>query len=1374
MNLATSSPDPSPIRREDHHIRVFVSSTFRDMHAERDALAQRVFPQLAKLARSRGASFTAIDLRWGITDEQVAEGEVLPICLAEIDRCRPYFIGMLGETYGSVPESIPVNVRDRCPWFANHCGASVTELEFVHGLLREASQIQRACFYFRDPAISDSAQRETDPERIKRLKNLKDQVRASGARVSENYTSVDNLCELVLADLEEFIFSDLPDALFPDFDALRAFEQRVTLGRHTRRVQDRLEADRLYIERPGEFARLTEHLEGQGPPLVVTGPSGIGKTACLANWLEDHLPSDIVDECIVHVVGGTSANGDHDSINSDLCRELIRRFPQQQAATTDSRRDLNACLAAIPSSVRVAIVLDGLDHAISSRVLESADWLPTEVPPNVRLITSAGPGPMLEEFIRRKWRMLQVQPLKLDERRRMIHRFLRADSRQLSLAQVERIAASDLAANPLHLRVILRELCLIGRHDNLNTQIDVFLQCNSQAELFQAVLARYERDFQEGRKHLVRDALAFLWTSQRGLTNDVLLDLLGNGSQRMPQAYWSPLFFAAEQFLVNREGRIAIVDKAFASAIHDRYLSDEYIRRRFHQRIATYYEAVQIPPLLEGMDDLYSRRGAKILLDPEAAERFRDTARQWLQAADWQRLAEFLTDLRVLTTLWSVAPQIVMHCWSQLEARSHFRIRDCYKQVIDDPPPDRTYVSAIAQLLSVNGSYADACRLAEGVVRAVNEEEDPQAYNNALGNLAIAYYENGEDDKALQVFRDHKERSRAIDDRVSWANSLGNEATILHSMGDFVGALERLKTQEEVCREASHRRGLQSSLGNQALVHESQGNLQLALDLLRKQEAECRELGDSLALATCFGNQGRLLEATNEHEEAKVMFAQEESILRKLGHRRNLERSLMNQAAHALRLGENELALTKAQEQEVLSRQLGSEAQLCVALWIQAAVHAERGSIEAARKTLQEHEVLSRKVGDQQMLQKNRQLRADLRQMKPANDGAGTGAKPHDVQLMEKARSLVSDAERHLQKGDLREAAKLFQQSAEVCESAGERRVLQRILQQLSLVHIKLGELNAAREIIQTQAEVSRNLRDHDQLVRALRMQIRLSQDLNDMQGAFARSSELEKVCRENDDLAGLSLCLGERAQIAEAIGETQVADSAYRQQQDICRQLGRDEELQESLSRLGTMLAELGNLDEALKLHVEQERICRCLGHRQGLAISLGNQSVIATKQSRTRDALRLLQAQEELLREGNDLGFLAHCLELQVELTRQEASIDALPILKKLEDVVRRRRDRTGLVRVMCEQAIIYATECNDLEKAMQLHNERERICQGAGDIEGVVNAISSQGLLLAYGGNLDGAIQKLEHAKSLSQRHQLSQAEQKIEAVLNDLRD
>lgn len=75
-------------------LRIFISSTFRDMHGEREELVKRVFPHLRKLCEQRGVTWGEVDLRWGVTDEQKAEGQVLPICLAEIHNCRPEAFAM--------------------------------------------------------------------------------------------------------------------------------------------------------------------------------------------------------------------------------------------------------------------------------------------------------------------------------------------------------------------------------------------------------------------------------------------------------------------------------------------------------------------------------------------------------------------------------------------------------------------------------------------------------------------------------------------------------------------------------------------------------------------------------------------------------------------------------------------------------------------------------------------------------------------------------------------------------------------------------------------------------------------------------------------------------------------------------------------------------------------------------------------------------------------------------------------------------------------------------------------------------------------------------------------------------------------------------
>src|SRR5688572_9897766 len=96
-------------------IRVFISSTFRDMHAERDYLSRIVFPELRSRCLRRGTDFVGLDLRWGVTEEESRARGALAICLDEIEKCRPFFVCLLGDRYGWVPppEEVPRALYER-------------------------------------------------------------------------------------------------------------------------------------------------------------------------------------------------------------------------------------------------------------------------------------------------------------------------------------------------------------------------------------------------------------------------------------------------------------------------------------------------------------------------------------------------------------------------------------------------------------------------------------------------------------------------------------------------------------------------------------------------------------------------------------------------------------------------------------------------------------------------------------------------------------------------------------------------------------------------------------------------------------------------------------------------------------------------------------------------------------------------------------------------------------------------------------------------------------------------------------------------------------------------------------------------------------
>ena len=55
-------------------VAVFVSSTFSDMHAERDYLVKRVFPDLHDWCERRRLRLVDVDLRWGWPRQSARSG----------------------------------------------------------------------------------------------------------------------------------------------------------------------------------------------------------------------------------------------------------------------------------------------------------------------------------------------------------------------------------------------------------------------------------------------------------------------------------------------------------------------------------------------------------------------------------------------------------------------------------------------------------------------------------------------------------------------------------------------------------------------------------------------------------------------------------------------------------------------------------------------------------------------------------------------------------------------------------------------------------------------------------------------------------------------------------------------------------------------------------------------------------------------------------------------------------------------------------------------------------------------------------------------------------------------------------------------------
>jgi len=922
-------PDRAPRTDEPvaRVIRVFVSSTFRDMVEEREQLAKHMFPALRKLCESRGVVWGEVDLRWGITQEQSERGEVLPICLDEIHRCRPYFIGLLGERYGWVPDAIPSQLIEREPWLQEHLKHSVTELEILHGVLNNPAMAGQAFFYFRDPeylrrlppGANPADFISENPAARAKLVELKDRIRGSRFPTQENYPDPKTLGRLVLKDMRGVIDRLFPEGTQPDALDREAAEHGIFAS--SRCVVEVRPGEKVgvYIGRREYTDRLDAHAAGDGPPLVVLGESGSGKTALLANWVRGYRANHSGELIIQHFIGATPASADWMAMLRRILGEFNRKFdlrieiPDQPDALRE--RFANA-LSMAAARGRVILVLDGLNQLEDRDQAPDLVWLPPEIPSNIRLILSTLPGRPLDDLKQRDWPAMAVQPLDRNERQKLVVEYLKQYRKELSPPRVERIAAAPQSANPLYLRALLEELRLWGDHETLGKCIDNYLKAGTVDQLYEKVLERYEKDYEDaGHRGLVRNAMSLLWAARRGLAKAEILALLGSNNDPLPRIYWSPLYLAAEMSLVRRMGLIGFFHDYFRQAVRKLYVPTEEDCRRAHLRLAEYFHRLELNP--RQVDEL---------------------PWQLAEADAWQRLYALLAGLAFFDAAWEANPFEVKANWALIEEHSSFRMVDGYRPVLDAPQAEMaSTIWRLDRLLGDTGHPEEAFSLRSWLVEHYRATGDQTNLSDCLGNQALILKNRGDLDGAMARYEEQEGICRELGNNDGLQACLGNQAVILSARGDLDGAIALHREQERICCELGNKDGLSNSLAGQALILKAQGDLDGAMALLNEVERICRELGNKDGLQACLGNQALIHYHRGDLDGAMALYTDQERLCRELGNKVGLQKTLGNQALVLQAQGDLDGAMALHKEKERICRELGLVDGMAISLVNQAA-----------------------------------------------------------------------------------------------------------------------------------------------------------------------------------------------------------------------------------------------------------------------------------------------------------------------------------------------------------------------------------------------------------------------------------------------------
>ncbi|MBM7096444.1 DUF4062 domain-containing protein [Bacillus sp. H-16] len=617
---------------------IFISSTFKDMQAERDYLHYYVFPALEEKLKERHTYLEPIDLRWGINVVDVHEQEekeslILEVCLAEINRSRPFLIVLLGDRYGWVPDQKQVEaVTQEAQYDEDYFGKSVTALEIEYGLLNAEEHETRGFYYFREPLPYDQmdtttaavysdeyGEGEESRENYRKLLQLKKRIssQVEPARIrrykgvwdseQEEVTGLKKWGDQVLDDLWAEIEREYPPDRGEKQSGLWQHNDAALLHNYIEERNYRF----VYREEPVLFMdRVIEESSGGKIGAIIHGESGSGKSSLLSHYYmllkerEEVFPlfhaasfnpsSHLVERMLKRWISELSTFLQTEDVSDEL------------ATFQDVRSTFSHLLKEASSKKKVILLVDALDEMEQSQTLKNSTWLPDLWPDNARLIMTA-----LREHkvLSRRHRFIRYElgPLTRQEAETLCLSSCKAYGKDLHpevmkvLLSIQRDNGDYSYGNPLWLKLALDELILLdksaytklsefeGTEDMKLHKLILTIVSNLSGDipsLYTSLMARVEKKF--GKK-LTESILTLIYASRGGLREKDLEKIV----PRITGENWEKVRFAMiRRYLRNhliKRGTLQFWNyyhRQTFEAIKKRYLKEEKQVSRLHKELA--------------------------------------------------------------------------------------------------------------------------------------------------------------------------------------------------------------------------------------------------------------------------------------------------------------------------------------------------------------------------------------------------------------------------------------------------------------------------------------------------------------------------------------------------------------------------------------------------------------------------------------------------------------------------------------------------------------------------------------------------------------------------------------------------------------------
>ncbi|KAK8403257.1 hypothetical protein O3P69_000406 [Scylla paramamosain] len=374
----------------------------------------------------------------------------------------------------------------------------------------------------------------------------------------------------------------------------------------------------VFYGREEEVKKVEDYIKGPSVnPLLLHGAGGCGKTSLLAKcasscveWLSHTKPI-----LVIRFVGTSPESTALTPLLTSICHQISYNYmlpfediPDDLVPLTAHLKELLNCAT---SQMPLLIFLDSVDQVTGATDANRMSWIPTRLPPNVKIVVSCvseeGDPELSKDYILLRRMIdnvdnfLEVTALGEDLAMDIIKKWMHTAKRDLNNYQWRVVSnAISRCSLPIFVKLVFAEIC---RWKSYSKPQDTYLASN----VMDSIMMLFSKVEVKHGRLLVSHALAYITASKNGLSESELEDLISLDDKvlddvyqyhmppvrRIPPLLWTRIRNDLPNYLSDCEADgVSVLNwyhRQFNEAARKRYFTNQNQAMYFYSMIADYF-----------------------------------------------------------------------------------------------------------------------------------------------------------------------------------------------------------------------------------------------------------------------------------------------------------------------------------------------------------------------------------------------------------------------------------------------------------------------------------------------------------------------------------------------------------------------------------------------------------------------------------------------------------------------------------------------------------------------------------------------------------------------------------------------------------------